>query len=82
MSELLDNRKTKVKCPKCKSTNLYLVEEGTWGTSHYQENGVIQPDSHNNEPGDYYKLTGECVECNHKWTIKNASNVLSVIIQD
>jgi len=67
---------TTVKCPKCKSTNLWLSE--VWknhGIQWEQVNGKIEKSDGNLEPGDPFKVCAECSNCKHRWTIRGASQI-------
>lgn len=73
--------KSKAKCPKCKSDTLKLNELWkdhciTWE----QENGEFDRQDGYLEPGDAYKVFGECRKCGHIWTIRGALQIDDVTI--
>lgn len=72
---------TKVKCPKCKSTNLTLNE--VWdghGITWEQIDGKIERQQGILEPGDPYKVHAECDQCRHRWTVRGALQIDDVCL--
>ena len=53
-------------CPKCRSADVYLIEHivcfGEWSPGDTEAN---------NDPGEYFKVTGKCSRCEKQWTLKN-----------
>lgn len=71
--------KSNIKCPHCKSTNLYLNEWVECTTQFHQVGGVVDTTDTNNEPGNTFKVTAECEECGHIWRVRNMVNMVSII---
>lgn len=70
---------SKVRCPKCKSNTLKLIE--VWKDHEIiweQENGQFDRDNGVLEPGDPYKVQAQC-KCGHAWTIRKALQIDEVI---
>jgi len=71
---------SKVKCPKCGSRNLTLLElwknhDISWeqiGGKFDMKDGVL-------EMGDPYKMEAECSKCKHHWTIRGALQIGCII---
>ena len=75
--------KTKVKCPRCKSSDLCITE--LWkghSIKWVQVNGEIERKNGNIDPGDPYKIFCECSNCSHVWTVRGASQITDVIKED
>lgn len=75
---------SKVRCPKCKSDTLHLHE--IWqghSLTFSQENGTFDRKDGVCEPGDPYKVEGECKAdgCGHRWTLKGVRQIDQVIKQ-
>jgi len=60
-------------CPKCKTQEVELIEIWTATISW------IPDDAYYNQsaltPGDSFKVIGNCLKCNHKWTLRNVIQV-------
>lgn len=69
---------TKVKCPKCKSVDLYLIEVWKGHTIEFNQEGKMLDRNGNVNPGDPYKVDGHCKKCNHRWTIRNAIQISDI----
>lgn len=70
---------SQLRCPNCRSRNLYVNEWGECVTQFFQNDGVIDITQSNNEPGSTFKVTSECQDCGHVWRVRNAVTILSVI---
>jgi hypothetical protein len=71
---------SKVKCPKCKSKDLTLVEIWEGHAIHWQQtDGKFDRDEGILEPGDAYKVEGCCKSCKHRWTIRKALQIDDII---
>lgn len=66
-------RKTKAKCPKCKSKNLILSECTECWTQWEQIDGEIDYDHGDLNPGDIDGVYGDCKDCGHKWKFRCAT---------
>ena len=69
---------SKLKCPKCKSNDLFLTEHYHATKSFLQENGVIDTTTANGEYGNIHKLTATCVQCVHEWTVRRIMQVTNL----
>jgi uncharacterized Zn finger protein len=71
---------TKVKCPKCNSNELFLVELWKNHSCQWeQSNGKFDRANAIQEVGNPYKVEGHCKECGHYWTIKGAKQIDDII---
>jgi predicted Zn-ribbon and HTH transcriptional regulator len=71
---------TTVRCPKCKSSNLRLIE--LWkdhGIFWQQLGGKIDRNKGYIESGDPYKIQAECYKCEHVWTVRGATQITNVL---
>lgn len=74
---------SKVKCPKCKSNSLFLIEVWTGHTIEWeQENGIFDRSYGNSDPGSPSHVEGSCKICRHRWKIRNAPQIDFVIKND
>lgn len=70
---------SKVKCPKCKSNSLTLVEVWKNHTINWvQENGFFERNDGILEPGEPYKVEAHC-DCGHRWTLRNILQIDQVM---
>ena len=72
--------KSKLKCSKCKSTHLILIEvwvghEITWK----QINGEFDRDDGNLEHGSPHHVEARCRKCGHMWKPQNCPQIDYVI---
>ena len=60
-------KKSKIKCPKCKSNTLNLIE--TWNAyiEFEQIEGEIIAPLYNIQTGDPTGVSAECQRCGYKW---------------
>lgn len=65
---------TRCKCPRCGSRSIYLIEEGIWISSYQVDDGVLDREGFF-EPGEIYKVRGDCRRCRHSWTIRGAVQI-------
>lgn len=71
--------KSIVKCPKCKSINLELIEIWSAHTITWQQvEGKLNLKEGNLEAGDPYKVEASCM-CGHKWKIRKALQISDII---
>lgn len=72
-----------VKCPKCKSKDLFLIEVWHGHTiSWEQQNGKFDRSYGSSDPGNPHHLEGNCKKCKHLWKIRNAFQIDFVIKED
>lgn len=73
--------KSKAVCPSCKSNNLTLIE--LWkdhSVSWEQIDGVFDRQDGALEPGDPYRVEGECSDCGHSWMFRKITQIDGLII--
>lgn len=67
-------KKILIKCPKCRSKSITLVELYECGVYVYAPDGILkEPHIMNLEPGDIIGLNAKCMECGHIWKVRKAS---------
>jgi hypothetical protein len=72
---------SKVKCPRCKSGNLSLIEVWEGHTITWEQiDGKFDREDGALEPGDAYKVNAHCSECNHTWRIRKALQIDDIVI--
>jgi len=59
----------KLKCPACGHRKLLIEEVGTWITQHEWNGNKCT--GHNNSPGEYFEVWGNCNRCLHRWKFRN-----------
>lgn len=66
----------KTKCPKCKSTDLYILEIWKGHTIQWEcRNGTIETNEGILEPGDPYQVEATCRKCKHIWRVRKAQQI-------
>lgn len=75
----MNTLKSKARCPKCGSTDIYLMEISITSTTFVQSDGFIKKDSSNNEVGNIIRLEGDCAKCHHTWRFRNAIQITNVL---
>jgi Zn finger protein HypA/HybF involved in hydrogenase expression len=69
------------RCPKCKSRSMSFKEHWHCSIEFIVTNGWLDRANGNMHPdGDPYKVTATCAECNHRWTIRGASQITDVCV--
>jgi len=72
--------KSKLKCPKCKSTDLMVLE--SWKNHDIQweqVNGEFDKNDGILEPGNPYRVEAKCSKCKHAWTVRKAKQINDII---
>jgi predicted nucleic-acid-binding Zn-ribbon protein len=71
---------TKVKCPKCKSANINLIEVWSGATITWEvADGKFDRNYGNLESGDPYKVEAKCSNCGHQWRVRGAIQITDII---
>jgi len=71
---------SKVRCPKCKSKDLRLIEVWEGHTIQWEQvDGKFDRNAGSLEPGDAYKVEGKCKKCSHQWTIRKTLQIDDVV---
>lgn len=73
--------KSKVKCPKCSSKNLELIEVWKDHTITWQQhNGEFDRKDGNLESGNPSSVEARCRSCRHQWKVRGALQIVDIII--
>lgn len=73
---------SKAKCPKCKSSTLLLTECWKDHVIQFDQWGGKIDKMGNLEEGDPYKVTGQCLDCEHSWTFRGVSQITDLFDGD
>jgi DNA-directed RNA polymerase subunit RPC12/RpoP len=66
-------KKMLIKCPKCSSKSIVLVELYECRVYVYTPDGILtEPHIMNLKPGDIIDLGAACMECEHTWKVRKA----------
>lgn len=72
--------KSKIKCPKCKSLDLILIEIWIGHSIEWvQENGEFDRNDGNMEAGFIDHVDSKCIKCSHSWRIRKAKSIDDII---
>lgn len=69
--------KTRLRCPRCRSRDLYLTETNASVTTFNVRNGLVDRMGYH-EPGCYIRLEAQCALCTHRWKVRRAIQVTDV----
>jgi hypothetical protein len=73
--------KSKLKCSKCKSIDLVLVELWKDATIEWEQfNGEFYRNDGNLEPGYPYALEARCKTCGHCWKVRGVSQIDQIVL--
>jgi hypothetical protein len=81
MADLTDCS-TKLRCPKCRSNDLQLVEHGWWTSAWSVTNGRAVRKEGYHEPGGIEFVRAECLACRHDWRVRKAIQITDVLVMD
>jgi len=71
---------TKVKCPKCRSSNLRIGEVWIGHSIEWDVvDGKFDRQEGNLEPGDPDHLVISCKSCDHRWRVRGACQIHDII---
>lgn len=70
---------TNVRCPRCKSPDLLLIEIGTWTSEFVVTGGTLNRKEGNHEPGSVDRLEAKCIRCLKHWKVRGASQITDVV---
>lgn len=70
---------TKIRCPRCRSADIVLVEEGRWTSSFIIVGGVLDRSEGHHEPTSIDRVFGNCSKCGHHWRLRNAVQITDVV---
>lgn len=62
-----------IKCPKCRSNNVHIIEFWSGSTILWRHGDAFQDGTL--EPGDPYRVEGHCQRCNHRWKVRKVTQV-------
>lgn len=72
---------TKVRCPKCQSADLSLIETGTWTSLFRVRDGKLDRSDGSHEPSSVDRLEGHCVRCGHRWKVRGATQIDHAVVE-
>jgi len=72
---------TKLRCPKCKSSDLALVETGTWSSEWIVKDGRLDRADGNHEPESVDRLDAKCSKCGYLWKPRGAHQIDDVVTE-
>lgn len=72
-----DVARTRLRCPRCRSRDLLLMEIGTWWTAFQVKNGSFDRKGYH-EPGEIFRLVAECTGCGHEWKVRGAIQITDI----
>lgn len=73
--------KTSLRCPKCGSRSLTLVESATWTTEWNVVDGAFDRAEGYSNPVSIDRLDAHCVKCAHNWKPRRAWQVDDVCVE-
>lgn len=72
---------SKVKCPKCKCSDLFLIELWKDAAIYWEQTkGSFDEKDGTLEPGNPYKVEARCKNCDHQWKVRGALQIHDVTI--
>jgi hypothetical protein len=71
--------KTKLRCPRCKCSDLYLIETGTWTSQWKVIDGRFDREEGSHEPDSVDRLDAKCRSCGWIWKPRGAFQIDHVI---
>lgn len=66
---------TNLRCPKCKSRNMTLIEISTWETTWEVTNGNFNLEDRIGNPGHIERVEATCNGCCHHWKPRGARQI-------
>jgi DNA-directed RNA polymerase subunit RPC12/RpoP len=63
---------TRLRCPKCRSGNMFLVESATWDTEWTVVDGNFDRADGISNPQSIDRLDASCRDCGHRWKPRGA----------
>jgi phage FluMu protein Com len=73
---------TKVRCPKCKSSDLLLREIGTWTSQFVVTDGRFDRKAGQHEPESIDRLEAKCRRCAHTWKVRDAFQIDHAVVEN
>lgn len=70
---------TKLRCPKCGSRDLFLVESGTWTTEWTVTAGKFDRKKGYHNPEGIDRLDAKCRDCDHTWKPRGTLQIDDVV---
>lgn len=67
--------KTKVRCPRCKSKDLFLIETGSWSSEFTVIAGSFDRSEGIHNPESIDRLEAKCSACKHLWKVRGAIQI-------
>lgn len=63
---------TRLRCPSCRSGNLFLVESASWNTEWKVIDGKFDRSDGISNPQSIDRLDASCRDCDHHWKPRGA----------
>ena len=70
---------TKLRCPRCKSPDLLLVETGSWSSQWTVKDGSFDRKEGFHDPESVDRIDAHCRRCEHRWKPRGAFQIDDVI---
>lgn len=72
---------TTVRCPKCRSKDIDLIEVGEWTTLWRVRGGMLDREEGLHDPGDINHVEAKCVCCGRHWRVRRAGQIDDVVAE-
>jgi DNA-directed RNA polymerase subunit RPC12/RpoP len=66
---------THVRCPKCRSRDLVLVETGEWASTWTVRGGRLDRAAGFHEPACILRIDAQCTRCQHFWKLRGGIQI-------
>lgn len=73
---------TRLRCPKCRSRDMEIVEESEAVLCFEVRNGLLNRGAGMAEPGCITGVTANCLKCKHQWRPRKAGQIDDVVSED
>jgi hypothetical protein len=70
---------TRLKCPRCASADMSLIETGSWSSSWTVRGGKFDRREGFHAPESVERLDARCAACDHSWKPRRAFQIDDVI---
>lgn len=72
---------TKLRCPRCRSGDLLLIETGTWTSQWTVKAGRFDREQGYHDPDSIDRLDAKCRGCDHMWKPRGAFQIDHVVTE-
>lgn len=73
---------THIKCPKCRSRDLSLIEVGEVSLTWHVENGRFDREEGWRDYGGALHMAASCKGCGHYWRLRGVLQITDVCVED